>query len=47
MPQLDPRMMQNMMLYFLPLVIGISALFFPLGLGLYWWIGLLFMIVQQ
>ena len=47
MPTLDPRMMQKMMLYFFPFMIGISALFFPLGLGLYWWIGLLFMIVQQ
>ena len=26
---------------------GNSALFLPIGLGLYWWIGLLFMIVQQ
>ena len=47
MPTLDPRMMQKMMLYFFPFMIGISALFCPLGLGLYWWIGLLFMIVQQ
>lgn len=47
MPTIDPKMMQNMTLYFFPLMIGVSALFFPLGLGLYWWIGLLFMIVQQ
>lgn len=47
MPTIDPRFMQGMTLYFLPLVIGISALFFPIGLALYWWIGIIFMICQQ
>ena len=47
MPTLDPRVMQKMTLYVFPFMIGVSALFFPIGLGLYWWIGLLFMIVQQ
>ncbi len=47
MPTIDPRFMQGMTLYFLPLIIGISALFFPIGLGLYWLIGVLFMICQQ
>lgn len=47
MPALDPEMMQKMMLYFFPLMIGVSALFFPLGLALYWWIGIIFMILQQ
>ena len=46
-PALDPQVMQKMMLYVFPVMIGAMALFFPLGLGLYWWIGLLFMIVQQ
>lgn len=46
-PTLDPRIMQKMTLYVFPILIGASALFFPIGLGLYWWIGLLFMIVQQ
>jgi membrane protein insertase Oxa1/YidC/SpoIIIJ len=44
---LDPEMMKKMMLYFFPLTIGISALFFPLGVGLYWFIGTLFVIAQQ
>lgn len=47
MPSIDPEFMQKMMLYFFPIMIGVSGIFFPLGLGLYWWIGLLFMIVQQ
>lgn len=46
-PALDPQAMQAMMLYVFPIMIGVMAYFFPLGLGLYWWIGLLFMIVQQ
>ena len=47
MPMLDPRVMQKMTLYVFPFMIGVSALFLPIGLGLYWWIGLLFMIIQQ
>lgn len=47
MPTLDPAMMQKMMLYFFPLLIGVTALFFPLGLSLYWFIGIVFMIAQQ
>lgn len=47
MPALDPRMMQKMSLYVFPVMIGVTGYIFPLGLGLYWWIGLLFMIVQQ
>lgn len=46
-PTIDPRFMQWMTLYFLPFMIGFSALFFPIGLGLYWWIGVIFMIFQQ
>jgi len=44
---LDPAMMQNMMLYFFPLMIGVTAYFFPLGVALYWFIGTLFVIAQQ
>ena len=43
----DPAMMQKMMLYFIPVVVGISAIVLPLGVGLYWLIGTLFVIVQQ
>lgn len=46
-PALDPVMLQKMSLYLFPILIGISGFMFPLGLGLYWWIGLLFMIAQQ
>ena len=44
---LDPELMQKMMLYMLPLMLAISAYFFPLGVGLYWFIGTLFVIAQQ
>lgn len=46
-PTFDPAMMQKMMLYFFPILIGVTALFFPLGLSLYWFIGIVFMIIQQ
>ena len=44
---LDPEMMQKMMLYMLPVMLAVSAYFFPLGVGLYWFIGTLFVIAQQ
>lgn len=44
---LDPAMMQKMMLYFFPIMIAVSSYFFPLGVGLYWFIGTLFVIAQQ
>jgi YidC/Oxa1 family membrane protein insertase len=44
---LDPQMMQKSMLYVFPVMIGVTALFFPLGVGLYWFIGTLFVIAQQ
>lgn len=44
---LDPELMQKMMLYMLPLMLAFSAYFFPLGVGLYWFIGTLFVIAQQ
>jgi YidC/Oxa1 family membrane protein insertase len=44
---LDPAMMQNMMLYMFPVMIAVSSYFFPLGVGLYWFIGTLFVIGQQ
>jgi YidC/Oxa1 family membrane protein insertase len=44
---LDPALMQKMMLYFFPIMIAVSSFFFPLGVGLYWFIGTLFVIGQQ
>ncbi len=44
---LDPEMMQKMMLYMLPVMLAVSSYFFPLGVGLYWFIGTLFVIAQQ
>jgi YidC/Oxa1 family membrane protein insertase len=44
---LDPELMQKMMLYMLPIMLAVSAYFFPLGVGLYWFIGTLFVIAQQ
>lgn len=44
---LDPALMQNMMLYFFPVMIAVSSFFFPLGVWLYWFIGTLFVIWQQ
>jgi membrane protein insertase Oxa1/YidC/SpoIIIJ len=44
---LDPELMQKMMLYMLPVMLAVSSLFFPLGVGLYWFIGTLFVIAQQ
>lgn len=44
---LDPQMMQKMMLYVFPVMIAVSSYFFPLGVGLYWFIGTVFVIAQQ
>ena len=44
---LDPEIMQKMMLYMFPVMIAVSSYFFPLGVGLYWFIGTLFVIGQQ
>lgn len=44
---LDPDAMKYMMLYVFPLVIGVTAFFFPLGVALYWYIGTVFVIGQQ
>lgn len=43
----DPNLMNKFMLYGMPLMIGISTLYFPYGVGMYWFIGTLFMLVQQ
>lgn len=43
----DPQMMNKFMLWVLPGVIAISVLYFPIGVGIYWFIGTLFMVVQQ
>lgn len=39
--------MNKFMLYVLPFIIGISVFYFPIGVGIYWFIGTLFMLVQQ
>jgi YidC/Oxa1 family membrane protein insertase len=44
---MDPELMQKMMLYMLPVMLAVSSYFFPLGVGLYWFIGTLFVIAQQ
>lgn len=46
-PTMNPEILQKMTLYILPFMMGIIALFFPLGLALYTWIGIIFMIAQQ
>lgn len=46
-PVMDPQMMQKMMLYFLPAMLAVTAYFLPYGVGLYWFIGTLFVIGQQ
>lgn len=43
----DPQMMNKFMLWVLPVVIAISVYYFPLGVGIYWFIGTLFMLIQQ
>lgn len=43
----DPQLMNKFMLYVLPVVIAVSVLYFPIGVGIYWFIGTLFMLVQQ
>lgn len=43
----DPQVMNKFMLWILPGVIAISVLYFPIGVGMYWFIGTLFMLVQQ
>ncbi|OIP53102.1 hypothetical protein AUK10_02850 [Candidatus Gracilibacteria bacterium CG2_30_37_12] len=43
----DPSVMNKFMLYGMPLMIAASTYFFPAGVGIYWLIGTLFMLVQQ
>jgi YidC/Oxa1 family membrane protein insertase len=43
----DPNLMNKFMLYGMPLMIGVSTLYFPYGVGMYWFIWTLFMLVQQ
>lgn len=43
----DPATMNAMMLYMLPTIIAISTYFFPLAIGVYWFIGSVFTTVQQ
>lgn len=44
---LNPEMINKMMIYTMPLMIAVSTYFFPAGLGLYWFVGAIFMLVQQ
>lgn len=43
----DMQKMQSMMLYIFPAMAAWFAYQFPAGIGLYWLIGTIFMIVQQ
>lgn len=43
----DMQQMQKMMIYIFPAMAALFAFQFPAGVGLYWLIGTLFMIVQQ
>jgi YidC/Oxa1 family membrane protein insertase len=43
----DMQQMQKMMIYVFPAMAALFAYQFPAGVGLYWLIGTLFMIVQQ
>ena len=43
----DPSVMNAFMLWGMPLMIASSTYFFPAGVGIYWLIGTLFMLVQQ
>ena len=43
----DMQQMQKMMIYIFPAMAAIFAFQFPAGVGLYWLVGTLFMIVQQ
>ena len=43
----DPELMNKFMLWILPFVVASSVMYFPLGVGMYWFIGTLFMLIQQ
>jgi YidC/Oxa1 family membrane protein insertase len=43
----DMQQMQKMMIYIFPAMAALFAFQFPAGVGLYWLIGTLFMIIQQ
>ncbi len=43
----DPSVMNKFMLWGMPIMIAVSTFFFPIGVGIYWLIGTLFMLVQQ
>ncbi len=43
----DPSVMNKFMLWGMPVMIAVSTFFFPAGVGIYWLIGTLFMLVQQ
>jgi len=43
----DPVMMNKFMLWGMPVMIAVSTFYFPMGVGIYWLIGTLFMLGQQ
>lgn len=43
----DPSVMNKFMLWGMPIMIAGSTYFFPAGVGIYWLIGTLFMLIQQ
>jgi membrane protein insertase Oxa1/YidC/SpoIIIJ len=43
----DPDLLNKFMLYWLPVMIAIFTYTFFAWVGIYWWVGTLFMIVQQ
>ncbi len=45
-PNPQVQMQMNMMLYMMPLMIGVMAFFFPAALALYWVTGNIFMVLQ-
>lgn len=43
----DPSVMNAFMLWGMPIMIAVSTYFFPAGVGIYWFIGTVFMLLQQ
>lgn len=43
----DPAMMNAMMLWMMPLMMAFTTYYLPAGVGIYWFVGTVFMIIQQ
>ena len=43
----DMAQAMKMMLYMVPLMVGVSTYMFPAGVGVYWFVGTVFVTVQQ